>query len=205
MSEHAQPTMPDTGRLPRTDQSVVLSGISWRQYRDLVRSVGEAPALRMTYLDGTLEIMTTSPAHEMDKTLIARLVEAFADEGEIPLIGCGSATWKNKAKKAGLEADECYFHGDLKEVPDLAIEVVKTSGGVDKLAVYRRLGIPEIWFWVKGQFHVYCRGARGYQKAARSKLLPELDLESMAERIRATKAQDQPAAVRDFRASLRRR
>ncbi|MEG4506483.1 Uma2 family endonuclease [Microcoleus sp. F6_B4] len=37
-----------------------------------------------------------------------------------------------------------------KAIPDLAIEVVFTSGGIDKLQLYKRLGIPEVWFWEDG-------------------------------------------------------
>ena len=35
------------------------------------------PALRMTYLEGSLELMTTSPEHERLKKIIARLIEAL--------------------------------------------------------------------------------------------------------------------------------
>ena len=33
-----------------------------------------------------------------------------------------------------------------KEIPELAIEVVYTSGGIDILKIYRRLGVKEVWF-----------------------------------------------------------
>jgi Uma2 family endonuclease len=187
----------------RRDQRVILEHLSWDQYAALVRSVGNRPALRLTFLDDTLEIMTTSPEHEYDKTLIARLIEAFADTRDIPLIGCGSATWKRKAKKAGLEADECYFFGRTGPRPDLAIEVVKTGGGIDKLKVYQRLGIPEVWFWVKGKFHVFRLGPRGYHTFERSSFFPDLDLAELGEIVRSTRPEQQPAAVRAFRASLR--
>src|SRR5262245_56776733 len=87
LHEQREPTMPTAGPEPRIDQRVVLTGLSWKQYEGLIAAVGERPALRMTYLDGTLDIMTTSPEHELDKTLLARLIEAFADEREIALIG----------------------------------------------------------------------------------------------------------------------
>ena len=190
--------------MPRAEAEarVVLTGISWEQYESIIESVGERPGLRLTYLDGTLEIMTTSPDHELDKKLIARLVEVFAEEREIPLIGCGEATWRKKAKKAGLEADECYFMGKLRSVPDLAIEVVKTSGNVDKLRVYRRLGIPEVWFWVEGRIHLFRLTEKGYEPAKRSRFLTDLDLNRLAEIVRSTKPVDQTAAVRAFRHSL---
>jgi Uma2 family endonuclease len=43
--------------------------------------------------------------------------------------------------------DECYCIGTEKEFPDIALEVIVTSGGVDNLEVYKRLGIKEVWFW----------------------------------------------------------
>ena len=45
--------------------------------------------------------------------------------------------------------------GTDKNVPDLVIEVVVTSGGINKLEVYRRLQVPEVWFWENEEFSVY--------------------------------------------------
>jgi Uma2 family endonuclease len=51
-----------------------------------------------------------------------------------------------KAKKVGLEPDECYSIGHARKLPDFALEVVETSGGIDTLEAYRRLGFREVWF-----------------------------------------------------------
>ena len=53
---------------------VTLRGITWEQYVAL-RAADARPGLSMTYLDGVLEIMSPSDRHELDKTLIARLLE----------------------------------------------------------------------------------------------------------------------------------
>jgi len=45
--------------------------------------------------------------------------------------------------------------GEL-EIPDIAVEVTISSGGIDKLAVYQGLGVPEVWFWQGGKFSLYC-------------------------------------------------
>lgn len=37
------------------------------------------------------------------------------------------------------------------ERPHLAIEVVWTSGGLDKLDVYRKLGVREVWYCAASQ------------------------------------------------------
>jgi Uma2 family endonuclease len=56
-----------------------------------------------------------------------------------------------------LTRDECYIVGpdQNKEVPDLALEVVWTSGGLDKLEIYRRLGVGEVWIWKDGRITVH--------------------------------------------------
>ncbi|HEX7704323.1 MAG TPA: Uma2 family endonuclease, partial [Kofleriaceae bacterium] len=61
--------------------------------------------------------------------------------------------------------------------PDLAIEVVWTSGGLDKLEVYRRLGVGEVWHWKDDRLTVHVLGANGYELHDRSHCLPDIDLE----------------------------
>ena len=50
-------------------------------------------------------------------------------------------TLKQRDKQAGKEPDECYCLYTDKDIPDLAIEVIYTSGGIDTLEIYRRIGI----------------------------------------------------------------
>src|SRR5277367_6235878 len=119
------------------DQRVVLHGVFWERFLAVVAARGESSAVRVTYLAGELELMSPSFDHESVKTMIGRLVEAYADELGLDLYGAGSWTLKSKLKKLGVEPDECYSIGKPSRVPDLAIEVVWTSGGLDKLEVYR--------------------------------------------------------------------
>jgi Uma2 family endonuclease len=62
---------------PATEQRIILYEVSWEQYEQLSEMfVEQFP--RMTYLEGTLEIiMTTSPEDERLKTIIARLIETY--------------------------------------------------------------------------------------------------------------------------------
>jgi Uma2 family endonuclease len=64
-------------------------------------------------------------------------------------------------------------------VPDLAVEIVVTSGGINILEIYRRIGVPEVWFWEDGVISVYCLRLNGYELVNKSELLPELDLRSL--------------------------
>lgn len=43
-----------------------------------------------------------------------------------------------------------------KQGPDLAIEVIITSSGIDRLDLYQGLGVREVWFWQAGWAHAIC-------------------------------------------------
>jgi Uma2 family endonuclease len=176
---------------------IPLPGVSWLQYESMVAAVGNRPQLRLTYLAGTLEIMTISPEHEMVKTMIAHLLYTYTDVKSIDLFSCGSATFKNAATARGLEPDESFCIGQRREFPDLAIEVVITTGGIDKLAVYQGLGVQEAWFWQTGQFSLYQLrpDATGYDPIPHSGLLPDLDLELLAQHVTP---EIEPQAFRAF-------
>ncbi len=104
----------------------------------------------------------------------------------------------------GLEPDECYVLGrELgdDEFPDIALEVVISSGGINKLAVYRGLGVREGWFWHEDRFRLYALGSDGYSSSERRGLIPELDFEELATLVEDT---DQLAALKRYQARLRR-
>lgn len=184
------------------EQRVVLPGVSWQQYESLLAILGDYPGLRLIYLEGTLEIFMPSAEHEMIKKVIARLLERYAEEVDIPLHGYGSTTFRRKAKARGLEPDECYCVGTLKELPDFAIEVNLTSGGVDKLAIYRGLGVPEVLMWQNNQLMLYDLRQKSDRCADRSQFFPDLDLQQLAQYIRP---QEQPEAVKEFIRAIRSR
>lgn len=186
--------------LQQTDQQVVLFGVSWQQYENLLATLGDFPGLRMTYLEGGLEILMPSSEHEMLKKVIARLLERYAEELDIPLHGYGSTTFRKEAKARGLEPDECYCVGALKDIPDLAIEVILTSGGLDKLDVYKGLEIPEVLLWQNNQLVLYDLRGDSRTVANRSQFFPDLDLTLLARYINP---KEQPQAVKSFILMLR--
>ncbi len=189
--------------VPAAEQRLVLEGISWQQYDALVALfMNQLPALRVTYLEGTLELLTTSPEHERLKKAIARLIEAFAEELDLDLNGYGSATFRKEAAARGLEPDECYCLGELHEVPDIALEVVITSGSVDKLEVYKGLGVQEVWFWQSQKLSLYglVDEETGYQALATSQCLPQLDVSLLS---RYVERPSQTQAVKAYRQAVR--
>ena len=197
--------------LPTTDievdDQIAVLHVSWEQYGAISRTRCGRSSPRMAYLDGELEIMTTSARHDFFKKLIARLLEAYVDEMELDFAGYGSATYRKKPEQAGVEPDECYVVG-LKDrsVPHVAIEVVVTHGGIDKLEIYRRLGVREVWFWIEDRFEIYAISETGrIAKRDRSAYAPGFDLKAIAKIVNTTRGPQQSAAVRAYRRSLRRR
>lgn len=184
------------------DQRVLLHGVTWDRFLAVLAARGESSAVRITYRAGDLELMSPSRSHESIKKIIARLVETYAEEEGIELNGFGSWTLKSKPKQLGAEPDECYSIGTPGRVPDLAIEVVWTSGGLDKLDVYRGLGVREVWVWKGGKLAPYLLRADKYVRATKSRLLPRLDLDLVASFVHHP---SQLTAVRELRAAIRAR
>jgi len=50
--------------------------------------------------------------------------------------------------------------------PDLAIEVVGSSGGIDKLEIYRKLGVREVWYWQRRRITPYVLVGDAYEERA---------------------------------------
>lgn len=166
------------GQLKTNDpeERFITSGVSWDAYESLLKSLENSSFCRLAYLLGTLEIMSPSRNHELDKKAISRLLEIYFEENQIPFWGLGSTTFRNREKSVGKEPDECYCINTNKDIPDLAIEVIYTSGGLDTLRIYQLLGVKEVWLWQNNQFQIYCLQDDEFKKQLQSKLFPDLDL-----------------------------
>jgi Uma2 family endonuclease len=182
------------------DQRVILHGVTWEQYESVLAMRGDGAGVRVSFLEGELELMSPSRDHETIKKCIARLVEAYAEERGLRLDGLGSMTIRSRPKGRGVEPDECYEIDGPKPFPDFAIEVVWTSGGLDKLEIYRAFGVREVWIWRDEAIEIHALRGDAYERIVRSEIMPDLDLPAVA--ILATR-RDQTGAVREFRRSLR--
>lgn len=183
------------------DQRVILSDIDWWQFEAFLAIRGDRAGVRVTYLEGELEIMSPSRTHETFKKLIARLLEAYADETGLVFEGYGSLTMRNAPKRRGIEPDECYAVGAAKESPDLAVEVIWTHGGLDKLDVYRGLGVREVWIWKKNELKAYELRGGAYLEISQSVVIPGLFPSFIAGFL---DFETQTEALRKMRAALRR-
>ncbi|MFZ5472241.1 MAG: Uma2 family endonuclease [Myxococcota bacterium] len=189
---------------PAGDPIVLLRGATWADYQRLLELRGERRAPRLAYLEGVLELMSPSQEHEQLKSWIGRLVEVWCLEQGVEFASYGSWTLESKETERGVEPDECYVFGNVsdRQRPDLAIEVIWTSGGLDKRDIYRKLGVRELWTWRRGRFTLWALRGDSYQEVPRSEVLPGIDLDELTQFLdRPTTSQ----AIRDYRAALQGR
>ena len=187
---------------PQAEQRMLLQNVSWKEYV-LLRDVLDGPGVRMTYVEGVLELLSPSPEHELWKTNIARLVELFAHVRGIDLYGYGSTTFRKEAKERGAEPDECYLVGKrLAAFPEIVLEVIHTTPLIDKLDVYAAFGVAEVWVFKDGAFSVHAFDAAdgSYRARTDSALLAGLDFAMLA---RFAVREDTPQALREFEREIR--
>lgn len=189
-------------QLEDAEQRFIVHGVSWSQYTALL-DVFEDEGPRVTYLDGVVELMSPSRLHERTKTILARLLEAYAEEARIELDGHGSTTFRSEAQKRGAEPDECYSvgHSDDDAPPDLAIEIAFTPPKIDKLEVYGGLRVGEVWIYRATGLTIHILDADRYRVVERSALLPDLDLTLLLSFVRPDELQT--SLVAKYRAALR--
>jgi Uma2 family endonuclease len=174
MHLHRERTMIDRSLLlsKNTDRQLIYSGIDWQQFKLIQSGFAEASGIRLAYFNGTIEILMPGRTHELFKSIIGMLIELFCLEMAIEFEPTGSMTQEREGE-VSLEADKSYCFGTSKSIPDLAIEVVLTSGGFDKLQRYQILGVAEVWFWQDGVFSLYRFRDGKYDRITRSEI-PEL-------------------------------
>jgi len=202
----------------RANETMVLEGVGWSEYTAFLRAFAERPGYRLTYDQGTLEIMSPLLEHDDPGRFLGQLVWALTDELGLPIRAGGSTTMRRKLKKKGVESDECFWienayrmpgrrRLDLRRdpPPDLAIEVEVTKSCLNRLGIYAALRVPEIWR-LKGdvlEFLVLQDNGK-YRKAARSRSFPQVaPADLMPFVLRARLALDLNQVLRDFRKWVR--
>lgn len=185
--------------LEKVAEPLLFPGFTWQKFK-AVEPLLDVPGVRVSFLDGVLEIRRMpGKKHEVVKKRIGILIEAYLEIAGIPHTPTGSITLESESGLVRREADESYEIGENRDRPDLAIEVVVTSGGINKLEAYKRLQISEVWFWEKEGLSSYALQIDGYESIQQSRVLPNLDLQLL------TKALNEPThlkAVREFREAV---
>jgi len=192
---------PDPTAGVEPEQRIVYFGISWNRYLAIDKKLGDDRGVpRLYFLDGELEIMTTSNEHERIKKWIGDFLADYFFETGVVIFPRGQATMRLALKEAGAEPDESWCIGGEKKFPDLVLEIALTSGGINKLDIYRHFKVREVWFWRRNRLEIFALSSSGtYSKADKSRVLRDLDI-SLLERCVAIR--DWQQARQTFRAGL---
>jgi Uma2 family endonuclease len=144
------------------EQGTVLRGIAWKTYLKL-RDNPYNYGTRMSYLDGTLILMSPQYIHDRDGLRLAMVVDRITEIFRIPCQGTATSTLRRKGewrrKGAGKEPDYGFYFRDheprmrnkeeidldVDPPPDLAIEIDNKADSSKALKLYARLGAPEVW------------------------------------------------------------
>ena len=191
--------------IPKKESPLLFEGLTWREFK-AVEQLLDHPGYRLSFLDGVLEIkrMPGEP-HETVKKRIAALVELYLLMAGFDFTPTGSMTLESEGVAVKREADESYKLVPNRVRPDLAIEVVFTSGGIDKLEAYKRLKIPEVWFWEDGVLEVYHLRQEGnalhYKRVSSSEEVKGIDLDLLSRCINMVNHVD---AVKTFQQALQK-
>jgi Uma2 family endonuclease len=177
----------------------LIHHVSWEQLDEIDYSLENISGLKLAYLDGVLEIMPISDEHEGLKSTIALLLEADFRTKGIRFYKRGGPTLGSRDISARNEPDESYNIGTRKPYPDLVIEIVKTSGGINKVEGCRRLRVTEVWIWEDGVLTIHQLQDNAYQAEQTSALLPELPVGLL---LRYVSYYDQFDAISEFTSAL---
>jgi Uma2 family endonuclease len=140
---------------------IILHNVPWSLY-DRLQAADEHRHVRMSYWNGTLELMSPKYIHDKGGTRLERLIDTVTEELDIPCTCSRSTTLKRPGEGdeegAGKEADTSFYITNVASIidkddidlasmppPDLAIEVDNTVDSANKLPIYAALGVPEVW------------------------------------------------------------
>jgi Uma2 family endonuclease len=142
---------------PIGEQRVVIRGLSWDAYLQILDALPQARGSRLTYDDGTLEITVPLELHEFSGRLIECFVRAMVELMGLKIKTMGSTTMNYPNLKKGAEPDNAYYIQNQPLVkgrnvdfsqdppPDLVVEVDITHTDIAKNQFYASLGVREFW------------------------------------------------------------
>jgi Uma2 family endonuclease len=197
-------------RLP-ADAVVTFHGVSWEDYEELLRQVGEASGLRISFDDGALTVMTLGTEHEKYTRFLEKLLTVLSLRQRINILSFGGATMKKAKDRKGVEPDACFYvqraevlgnrvelDFDVDPPPDIVVEVDIHHDSSMKLGIYAALGVSEVWRYEGEEVSIFLLEDSEYVQAMRSKALPVLTSQILTEFLRRLKSEGELQALLAF-------
>lgn len=186
---------------PIEEKLVTLKDVSWEQFKGIEAQLQDNNNVRLSYFSGILEIMAPiGEKHEEVKRTLGYLLEAYMKHQGIRFYGRGGFTIEEAGYASGTP-DESYSIGTKREVPDIVIEVIVTSGTIDRKELYKPKKVPEVWFWKSNEIKIFRLMENGeYEQVNRSGFFPDLDTALL---LRYLDMADQYDAIVEFEQAIR--
>ena len=174
-------TLPiNSEKFAQQDQILTITGANWQDYQNFDSE--EYPGYRVSYWDGEITIVSPGRNHARIAEVIDRLIIAYCEKFDIldfPFRQTRLETNLKDNKKAGKEPDLAYAFNTDKDLPNLVVEVIFSSGNIDNLkASYQSIGISELWIWQNNQITFYWLDDNNYIEIESGKLLENISAKS---------------------------
>lgn len=182
--------------------SLMFNDVSWDEYEELLEQVGEAKGLRISYDNGSLQVMTISAEHEKYAIFINSLIAGIRLRLRLNILAFGSATMRKRKLGKGNEPDACFYVQTAPVIgnkiqldfetdppPDVAVEIDLHHDSRSKFPIYSGLGVPEIWRYDGETLTIYrlteepASGEKMYVEHATSAALPMLSAQILTEML----------------------
>jgi Uma2 family endonuclease len=196
----------------RAEQRVLLRNISWETYERLLDERGDSRVPRLAYDRGDLEIMSPSSEHESVAYFVALLVAVLAEEMRVNAYGVGSTTYRRGDIGRGFEPDASFYIRNEERIrgkpridlyvdppPDLVIEVDITRPSLDKVPIYARLGVHEVWRYDGERMTILILEGSDYAETTESIVLPPVTSSVLTDFIEKSKTARRTAWLKEVR------
>ncbi len=196
---------------------VTFGNTTWNDYETLIKEVGEASHLRISYTQGNLKVMTLSSLHENYSALIQTLITHLSFRNKIKVLCYKSSTMKVSKNLKGVEPDGCFYVQSADKLPDklridfsqdpmpdIVLEIDIYHDSKSKFDIYASFGVQEIWRYDGEKFEIYeLKKSGGYKEIKQSKSLPILTAKVLTDLLNQSNEKDQYEILLDFEEWLR--
>lgn len=189
------------------EQRVVMHGLSWQAYLQILRLLPQQRGTRLTYDDGLLEITMPLEDHEFSGRLIERFILILVELYGLRIKTMGSTTINYPQLRKGAEPDNAYYIQNQPLVkgrnvdfehdppPDLVVEVDITHTNIQKNQFYASLGVPEFWRFNGKAWRIYQLQSGVYIELTHSPTFPRIEKAQLYSFLKAAKEDEIEAAI----------
>lgn len=191
---------------------VTFGNTTWNDYETLVKEVGEASHLRISYTRGNLKIMTLSSLHENYSTIVQDIVRQISLQKRIKILNYKSSTMKVTKELKGVEPDGCFYVQSADKLPnklridfskdpmpDIVLEIDIYHDSKSKFEIYASFGVKEIWRYDGKNFEIYeLQKKAEYKQIKQSNSLPILTAKVLNDLLNQSDEKDQYEILLEF-------